>query len=109
MDRCTVGILANMECHKTWHATSTKLLALKSVDHMEEILWRAGLRSAQFDKETATICSHHLHVFEKYSTKYVTCSNTFGSQKKKLKKPTSLYFIHNLSMYILSHFDYLSV
>ena len=71
MDKRTVGILANVKCHKTWHVTYTKLLALKSVDHMEEILWRVGLRSAQFDKETATICSHHLHVFEKYCTKYV--------------------------------------
>ena len=94
MDKCTVGILANVECHKTWHTTTTKLLALKSVDHMEEILWKAGLRSAQFDEETATICTHHLHVFKKYySIKYVTCNNTFGSHKKKLKEPTSLYFI----------------
>ena len=89
MDKCTVGILSNVECHKTWHTTSTKLLALKSVDHMEEILWKAGLRSAQFDEETATICSHHLHVFEKYSTKCVTSNNTFGPHKKKLKEPTS--------------------
>ena len=82
MDKCTVGILANVECHKTWHAISTKLVVLKSVDHMEEILWRAGLRSAQFDKETATICSYPSGVFEKYYfTKYVTCSNTFGSHK----------------------------
>ena len=40
MDKCTVGILAHVECHITWHTTSTKLVALKSVDHMEEILWR---------------------------------------------------------------------
>ena len=51
MDKCIVGILANVECYRTWHTTSTKLPALKSVDHMEEILWRAGLRNAQFDKE----------------------------------------------------------
>ena len=38
MDKCTVGIRANVECHITWH--TTKLVALKSVDHMEEILWR---------------------------------------------------------------------
>ena len=40
MDKCTVGILVNVECHMTWHTTSTKMVALKSVDHMEEILWR---------------------------------------------------------------------
>ena len=40
MGKCTVGILANVECHITWHTTSTKLVAVKSVDHMEEILWR---------------------------------------------------------------------
>ena len=46
----------------------------------------SDLRRAQFDKETAMICFHHLRVFEKYySTKYVTCNNTFGSHKKKVK------------------------
>ena len=43
MDKCTLGILANVESHITWHTTSTKLVALKSVDHLEEVLWRAGL------------------------------------------------------------------
>ena len=70
------------------------MLALKSVDHMEEIMWRAGLRSAQFDIETATVCSHHLHVFEKYSTKYVTCDNTFGSHKRKVEE-THIPLLHS--------------
>ena len=82
---CTIGLLLNKECHKTWHTKSKELFGFKSLEHAEEILWRANLRNSNID-DTATICSHHLHVFDKYySAKYATCCNSFGSHKKKVK------------------------
>ena len=86
---CTIGLLLNQECHKTWHTKSKELIGFTSLVHAEKILWRANLQNANID-DTATICSHHLHIFDKYySAKYATCCNSFGSHKRKSREPIS--------------------
>ena len=90
LERCSIGLDLNDDCHKTAYSRTTGLILATelSQENKRMLEWRSGLTLS----DESTICVHHEKVFlSRYESLQKYCCDPLNVHKKKIKDNLKIY------------------
>ena len=88
-EKCSVGALLAIECHKVTYTTKKELIKFENINQEEQVL--LSLRSGC--QNIVNLYNHHKQIYlTKYETRQKTCCNPFEDHASS-KKVSSIYLL----------------